>query len=194
MKTPWLVVCWMLWVALAVANPGGSDDSGLGKLSSSEQFSAEAVQTCNGLQDGTGCRFAGQEQLDGVCRSGSRGEPTVCVPSDPASPIGDLSPEAIRVCNGIPQGTESTDPSRRSASSVRRRVYLQPRWMFVSVLVGLGVGCVVAWVQWQNNARQRSDIRPADAALLELRPLAQAARRVMMQGATLAIGNSDRDR
>ncbi len=92
------------------------------------------------------------------------------------------------------KGTESTDPSRRSASSVRRRVYLQPRWMFVSVLVGLGVGCVVAWVQWQNHARQRSDIRPADAALLELRPLAQAARRVMMQGATLAIGNSDRDR
>ncbi len=106
MKTPWLVVCWMIWVALAVANPGGSDDSGLGKLSSSEQFSAEAVQACNGLQDGTGCRFAGQEQLGGVCRSGSQGEPPVCVPTDPASPIGGLSPEAIRVCNGIPHGTE----------------------------------------------------------------------------------------
>ena len=51
MKTPWLVVCWTIWVALAVANSGGSDDASPSKLSSSEQFPAEAVQACNGLQD-----------------------------------------------------------------------------------------------------------------------------------------------
>jgi len=94
------------------------------------------------------------------------------------------------------------DPLRRSDPSVRRaglwvlikKVYLQPRWIFVSLLVGLGVGSAFAWVQWQNRARQQSGKRPADAALLELEPLAQAARRVMMEGATLAIRNSERDR
>ena len=121
MKTPWLVVCWMIWVALAVSNPGGSDDSSLGKFSSSERFSVEAVRACNGLQDGTGCRFAGQEQLGGVCRSGSPGEPTVCVPSDSASAIGDLSPESIRVCNGIPLGTDCrfTDEGTQVKGSCR---------------------------------------------------------------------------
>src|ERR1700687_934167 len=107
-----------------------------------------------------------------------------------------FEPNAV---NGHPfiqavKGAESTDPSRRSASSLRRKFYLQPRRMFVSVLIGLGVGCVVASVQWQNHARQRTANRPAEAALLELRPLAQAARRVMMEGATLAIRNSGRDR
>jgi signal transduction histidine kinase len=100
------------------------------------------------------------------------------------------------------KGAESNDPLRRSARSVRRtglwtlikKIYLQPRWMFVSVLVGLGVGCVVAWVQWQSHARRQSGNRPADTALLELGPLAQAARRVMMEGATLATRNSDLDR
>ncbi len=90
------------------------------------------------------------------------------------------------------KGAESNDPLRRSAPSLRRT--LQSRWMFVSLFVGLGVGCVVAWVQWQNQARQRSGNRPADAALLELGPLAQAARRVMMEGATLAIRNSSQAR
>jgi hypothetical protein len=107
MKTPWLVVCWTIWVALAVANPGGSEDSNLGKVSRSHRFLAEAVRACNGLPEGTRCRFDREEQqLSGVCRSGSEGEPRAYAPNDLASPVGNLSGEAIRVGHGMPHGTD----------------------------------------------------------------------------------------
>jgi len=122
MKTPWLVVCWTIWVALAVANTGSSDDSSLGKVGSSEQLSAEAVRACNGLAEGAGCGFAGAElPLDGVFRSVGQRERTACVPSDPARPIGDLSGEALRVCNWIPDGAEchSTDEGSQVTGNCR---------------------------------------------------------------------------
>jgi len=93
--------------------------------------------------------------------------------------------------------TLSTGAPRRSGAPVRsetlwmsiRELYSQPRWIWVSLLAGLSV---FAWVQAQSHPGQRNGNPPADAALLELGPVAQAAQRVMMEGATLASRNSDR--
>jgi signal transduction histidine kinase len=107
-----------------------------------------------------------------------------------------------RLANAV-EMTESNEPWRRSGASVPgerlrtfiKKLFSQPRWIFVSVVViGLSAGSIVISVQSGNRTVERSGNQPADAALRGLGSVAQAARQMMIEGTTLAIRNSDRDR
>lgn len=101
---------WVLWALLA-----GLTSAGVASAESPEERHpgrrpprappTEAINACNGLQDGATCGFTlDGAQHSGVCRAGPDGRPAACMPDRPPPHHRGPPPEALAACNGLQAG------------------------------------------------------------------------------------------
>ena len=98
MRRQSLIVCWAVLASLAYLGQGeaGAPDGGE-KHGNRRGPPPEAIQACNGLEDGAACSFTLHErQISGLCRARPEGKPAVCAPNP--------RPEALQACSGLEQG------------------------------------------------------------------------------------------